>query len=98
MIDKGPGDAKTTCFLGSTASAGAAFFHCTEVIAIRTLSEIEHPTGSDSIAEASSPRGPDTVEHVGAQGDGNDKILRVTHTHYIAWFWVRELIRTEVDP
>ena len=36
--------------------------------------------------------GPDTVEHVGSQGDGDEEIFRVADAHYVAWFVLREPI------
>ena len=34
--------------------------------------------------------GPDTVEHVGSEGDGNEEVFRVADAHYVARFVLRE--------
>ena len=33
--------------------------------------------------------GPDAIEHVGAEGDGDDEVFWVTYTHYITRFVLR---------
>ncbi len=38
------------------------------------------------------PCGPDTVEHVGSQGDGDEEIFGVADAHYVAWFFLGEPI------
>ena len=34
--------------------------------------------------------GPDTVEHVGSEGDGDEEVFRVADAHYVARFILRE--------
>ena len=34
--------------------------------------------------------GPDTVEHVGSEGDGDEEVFRVANAHYVARFVLRE--------
>lgn len=41
-------------------------------------------------------RGPDTVEHVGSEGDGHEEIFRVAHAHDVARFVLREPVRAGV--
>lgn len=38
----------------------------------------------------SGPRGPDTVEHVRPEGDGDEEIFGVADAHYVARFILRE--------
>lgn len=40
--------------------------------------------------------GPDTVEHVGSEGDGHEEIFRVADAHDIARFVLREPVRAGV--
>ena len=34
--------------------------------------------------------GPDTVKHVGSEGDGDEEVFRVADAHYVARFVLRE--------
>ena len=34
--------------------------------------------------------GPDAVEHVGSEGDGDEEVFRVADAHYVARFILRE--------
>ena len=36
--------------------------------------------------------GPDAVEHVGSEGDGDEEVFRVADAHYVARFVLREPI------
>ena len=40
----------------------------------------------------SSSRGPDTVEHVRSESDGDEEIFGVANAHYVAGFILREPI------
>lgn len=41
-------------------------------------------------------RGPDAVEHVRSEGDGDEEIFGVADAHHVAWFVPREPVRAGV--
>ena len=40
--------------------------------------------------------GPDAVEHVGSQGDGDEEVFGVADAHYVAGFVLRQPVRAGV--
>lgn len=44
----------------------------------------------------SSSRGPDAVEHVRSEGDGDEEVFRVADAHYVARFVLGEPVRAGV--
>ena len=50
------------------------------------MAKIQVARGSDGVAKAGGARGPDAVEHVGSEGDGNEEVFWVTYPHYVAGF------------
>ena len=43
------------------------------------------------------PGGPYAVEHVGAEGDGDDEVFGVSDAHYVARFVLRQPAGARVD-
>lgn len=56
----------------------------------RSSSSAGSGTGGRGTDTYGRPRGPDAVEHVRSEGDGDEEIFGVADAHYVAGFVLRE--------
>lgn len=84
MVDGGAGDAEPAFGARAAGRAGAVLFERDVRGGVADVLEVDDAAGGDGVAEARGARGPDAVEHVGAEGHGDDDVFGVADAHDVA--------------